>query len=63
MGGVKISSGYLLVFTIPDFLIQHQIVSQEPLGICKTVGTDLHIGVIAKGYGFRLKGMNILVDN
>lgn len=49
----------LLVFTRSDFLIQKQNFSQEIAGICKTAGTDLHLGVIAKGYGFRLKGINI----
>ena len=62
MGGVKIGSGDL-VFTRPDFLIQQQNFSQEPAGICKTAGTDLHLGVIARGSDFRLIGMNILKDN
>ena len=28
-------------------------------GICKSIETDLHLGIIAKDYDFRLKGMNI----
>ena len=38
---------------------------REPAGICRTTGTDLCLGVIAKGYSyffFRLKRMNILED-
>lgn len=51
----------LLLFTRPDFLIQHNF-SHEPAGTCKTAGTDLHLGVIAKGSDLRLVGMNILKD-
>ena len=36
---------------------------QGPAGICKTKGTDLYLGVIAKCYGFRFKGMSILEKN
>ena len=50
------------VFTRPDLLIQQQNFSQDPAGICKTAGTVLRLGVIEKGYGFRLKVMNILED-
>ena len=53
----------LLVFIRPDFLIIQQNFFQEPVGICKRTGTDLHLGAIAKGYCFRLKGMDILEDN
>ena len=62
MGGVKIGSGDL-VFTRPDFLIQQQQnFSMESAGV-KTNGTDLHLVVMAKGYDFRLKGMDILEDS
>ena len=36
---------------------------KEPAGVCQTYGTDLYLGVIAKGYVFRLRGMDILEDN
>lgn len=35
---------------------------QEPIGICKIIGTNLYLGVIEKCYDFRFKGMNILED-
>lgn len=36
-----------------------ELFSQEQAGVCKTVEIDLHLGFIAKGYGFGLKDMNI----
>ena len=36
---------------------------QEPAGVCRTTETHLYLGVRAKGYDFRLKGMTISKDN
>lgn len=56
--GSKKGSGDL-VSTRPDFLTKKQNISWEPSGFYKSIGIDLYLGVVVKGYGFVLKGMNI----
>lgn len=57
------SSSLALDLSPSDLVLDTAALFQEAVGVWKRTGRDVHLGVIAKGNGFRIKGMNILDDS